>query len=260
MLTHPLDGDALALADVAAAITRYSVWALAPLPPDEAAKLPSMAALARRFVSAIRTVQPTGPYRLGGAAFGALIAVEAASQIVASGDVVERLLIIDQDATDDSWRARARARFGPGNLPVGVGAYAMLRLHFLRHGRRLEAPLAMFVELDPESRMREVRRLLQQVKQAPLPPDGEISIAIQNSRANFNAMLGFEPPRLTWPTTVLRAADGHPEDHERPQGLRWEPFVDRLDLRVVPGNHFTVAVAPHATTLARTIDDVLSAP
>ena len=51
--------------------------------------------IAARYVDEVRTVQPTGPYRLGGYCFGGTLAFEMAQQFQAQGQTVELLVLLD---------------------------------------------------------------------------------------------------------------------------------------------------------------------
>jgi len=51
--------------------------------------------MAAYYVSAIRSVQPSGPYRLAGYSFGGAVAFETAQQLVAAGDTVSLLGLFD---------------------------------------------------------------------------------------------------------------------------------------------------------------------
>jgi thioesterase domain-containing protein/acyl carrier protein len=51
--------------------------------------------LATYYVEAIRSLQPTGPYRLAGYSFGGIVAFETARQIVESGESVDLLVLFD---------------------------------------------------------------------------------------------------------------------------------------------------------------------
>jgi thioesterase domain-containing protein len=55
----------------------------------------SLENLAARYLDAARQQQPKGPYKLLGFSFGALLAIEIAHQIIAAGDEVELLVLID---------------------------------------------------------------------------------------------------------------------------------------------------------------------
>lgn len=60
----------------------------------------SVEASARRHLRTVRTVQPSGPYRLAGHSLGGLIALEMAQQLAAQGEEVEFLAILDSFPPD----------------------------------------------------------------------------------------------------------------------------------------------------------------
>ncbi len=55
----------------------------------------SVGEMARCYVEAIRRVQPKGPYRIGGASFGGIVAFEMAQQLDAAGEEIDRLVLFD---------------------------------------------------------------------------------------------------------------------------------------------------------------------
>lgn len=59
---------------------------------DLSADVPSLAA---RYIDLMRQTQPQGPYHLAGYSFGAIVAYEMARQLIASGDAVAQLLVVD---------------------------------------------------------------------------------------------------------------------------------------------------------------------
>src|SRR5262249_19653060 len=54
-----------------------------------------LAGLAGHFIEAMRTVQPHGPYRLGGYCFGGWVAFAMAQELRAQGESVELLALLD---------------------------------------------------------------------------------------------------------------------------------------------------------------------
>lgn len=71
-------------------------------PSDPPAR--TLNAAAARYVHAIRTIQPQGPYRLAGGGLGGMVAYEVATQLVAHDQAVEFLALIGTD--------------GPGSRPL----------------------------------------------------------------------------------------------------------------------------------------------
>jgi thioesterase domain-containing protein len=70
------------------------MWGLA-FPMSDSARFPTLRDLARLYIGLIRTVQPDGPYLLGGYSFGGNLAVEMALQLEAQGEKVEQVLLVD---------------------------------------------------------------------------------------------------------------------------------------------------------------------
>lgn len=61
-------------------------------------------ALASRYVNEIRTVQPEGPYILGGVCFGGMVAYEIAQQLQEQGQKVAMLIFIDLEGREPIYR------------------------------------------------------------------------------------------------------------------------------------------------------------
>jgi amino acid adenylation domain-containing protein len=66
--------------------------------------------IAARFVTAARSVQPDGPYRIGGFSFGARIAYDMAQELRAQGEEVAVLVLIDPVVTSVAQQSRTSAR------------------------------------------------------------------------------------------------------------------------------------------------------
>ena len=62
--------------------------------------------LAARYIDLMRLTQPEGPYHLGGYSFGAVVAYEMARQLIAAGDTVAQLLVVDTRCP--AWRPSIR--------------------------------------------------------------------------------------------------------------------------------------------------------
>ena len=87
---------AISLRSLADAIGTRNVYAIQARGLEERA-LPdrSIAASARRYVEALRAIQPHGPYAVGGYSFGGLVAFEMACRLRAAGEAVALLVVID---------------------------------------------------------------------------------------------------------------------------------------------------------------------
>src|SRR4029453_1147085 len=83
------------------------------------------------YVRAIRSVSPQGPYRIGGYSAGGIIAFEMAQQLLASGEKVAALVMLDAPAPRANRKAFTLA--SAGRLARNM-AYWAIDDEFLRSG------------------------------------------------------------------------------------------------------------------------------
>lgn len=95
---HPAGGSASCYRELALGLPDRPVYGLECVRGYAGERLASMAAT---YIEAIRQVQPTGPYLLGGWSLGGLIAVEMAAQLERVGETVERIVLIDARPTQN---------------------------------------------------------------------------------------------------------------------------------------------------------------
>jgi thioesterase domain-containing protein len=94
---HPVSGQVGPYCELSHALgDEFAVFGLQAvgLYSDEE-PLEAIPAMASRYIEAVRSVEPTGPYCLGGCSTGSLVAVEMARQLVDSGSQVRLLAVID---------------------------------------------------------------------------------------------------------------------------------------------------------------------
>jgi thioesterase domain-containing protein len=96
-LVHPGGGNVIAYAPLASRLdAEQPVYGLRSRGIERGEKPNwTVEEMARDYLAAIREVQPSGPYRLGGWSLGGVIAWEMARQLAAAGETVERLVLID---------------------------------------------------------------------------------------------------------------------------------------------------------------------
>jgi thioesterase domain-containing protein len=90
--------------------TGYPIYGLShgdQAPEERGATLEN---LASRYRVSIKHRQPSGPYRIAGYSFGALLALEIAHQIAEAGESVERLILIDPPPPVPEGDVRFKAR------------------------------------------------------------------------------------------------------------------------------------------------------
>lgn len=219
-----------------------------------AAPLTSIPAMAAHYVSEIRSVQPHGPYLLGGFCFGGAIAVEMASQLRADGEHVALTALLHtrpyREGLDRRELLGERARRKLGEIATRgpgarVGMLAETAGHVLRRRMRASRARAVRYYLD---RGRPVPWLLRDLELINRMSVGDYSTPEHAGRA------------------VLFLADNGVRDVERKVGM-WTNLAPNLDVHRIPapgpaaGAMFAEPqVADLAAQLRKEIDEALAEP
>ncbi|HEX2092152.1 MAG TPA: alpha/beta fold hydrolase, partial [Longimicrobiaceae bacterium] len=245
-LVHAVGGDVLSYAPLAA-----------HLPPEQplyglrargltggGAPHATVEAMAADYLEALRAVQPGGPYRLGGWSMGGVVAFEMARRLEAAGERVERLVLID------SHLPALHGRTLPDDRAVRVRIFA----------QDLGIPVERLpLPAGEGGEGAYLRRALEEVRAAGLVPayvDAErIEQLYRVFRANLEALYAYRPQGYGGAVTLLRAAE-HPPEGTPTAG--WERIVaGGVEVRRVPGSHFTLVRGENARALAREITQAL---
>lgn len=168
--------------------------------------------LAREYVKLIRSVQPHGPYLLGGFSIGGVLAYEVARQLRESGEEIRLIVLLDSVLPGLSYKhvlAELRRRL------------RMLRRQGLRHLLHLYQVYRKQAERRHE------------------PGSQRIQIYTRAIRA-YKA----EPSDL--PVLFLQAAD----DAATTPAYGWRSLVQGLTVERVPGRHMDMLEAPNVNVLA----------
>lgn len=194
--------------------------------------------LAAAMVSAVRSRQPHGPYRLGGYSFGALLALEMAHQLLSEGEIVSTLFLIEAIYDERYW-------------PRPIWWRAIIR----RSGRQLARIVRMphgqaFGELRHRA-IRLVQRVIRRRSCGAIDPlkSGETAAG---SRA-YAAISRYRPQYFPGRVTLIASTS---DQHFGCDTARlWTGLAHQIDIQRVDGDHLTVLHDPaHAAVLAKIID------
>ncbi|MDC3954536.1 type I polyketide synthase [Polyangium jinanense] len=199
--------------------------------------------IAARYLEELRKVQPRGPYRLGGYSFGSLAAFEMAQVLRRAGERVEALVL--GDMPEPSHRRAVRSSIVDladiFDLPADTETLAastheeLLTMVAAAVGIRLMLPSTVG---ESERQLRIFRAHLSSVAAyVPSPYDGPVTLLRAQESARSQARTGVSPddPSLGWQTVCTQT-------------------VRVLD---VPGDHYTMFLAPCVTETARALRQVL---
>lgn len=193
-------------------------------------------AMAERYVNAIRSVQPVGPYRLGGYSLGGMIALEMAHRLAAAGEEIERLVLFDTRVP----------RVAAGRSLKGA-MLDRLKWHFKR------GPRAFVVTLWNGPVERNAWKVC---KRLGLPMPRRLR-PWPVRLACLNAYLTYMPRPWAGPITLLRAEHQEDEFSNLP-ALGWENFArGELDVRSLPCDHLDFFGGASAQIVARELEQVL---
>ena len=202
----------------------------------------SIADMARKYIQAIRTIQPHGPYFLGGNSMGGTIALEMAQQLQQAGEEVALLAMFD------SFNKNAFPR-----LMVRQQNY----LAYLFH-QGLSKSFVMEIKELAERKGQQLLACLYSSLERHLPHKLAISLVAE---ANMQAKWGYEPKPFSGKITLFRAQE--PATFNKQYLPTRQDWFDRdlqngwgdlaelgLEIHSVPGDHYSIFDEPHVSVLA----------
>ena len=198
-------------------------WALQPAELDGYGADTAESSLdeaAARCVRSLREVQPSGPYLLGGWSMGGVLAWIVGQRLVAEGEEVERLILLDSPAPPA--RGEAPDDYEEDRLRPVFASYLGARRGALPSD---EAQLLDLLRVFKAGLLRSVRQLWACRAGDPVP----------------------------FPITLLRPREsmGAFDDLFPDPAARWAELTSAgLEVRPVPGDHYTLFLPEHAAELA----------
>ncbi|MBX7222462.1 MAG: amino acid adenylation domain-containing protein, partial [Blastocatellia bacterium] len=240
---HPLTGTATVYAalaqEIGTAIPFYGLQARGigrhEIPFET---IPEMA---ETYLAAIRSVQPQGPYRLGGWSLGGLVAYEMACRLEAQGETIETLVLIETEAPK------------PGSAPDEIDE-ALLLASLVNVDLGLTPEMLQGMTTDERLRfaVEQARKVRHLPEHLPLE---ELRAGFALVKVHFQAARNYQPGVFQGKTAVIRTTDRNPlEEHD----LGWAAFIrGTIDTFEVEGTHQTLMRKPAVTTLARIVSNLV---
>jgi amino acid adenylation domain-containing protein/FkbM family methyltransferase len=255
---HSIGGNVMRFQDLARhfAPDRPFYGVQAADPTELGGECSSIEQTARDYVEAVKGVQPTGPYLLGGYSFGSVVAFEMARQLEAGGEQVSLLALLDGGAPGN---ARVAEDLGDLTLLLGF-ARDLVRMR----GADLEFLARDYQEMSEAAATERVLAQLHQAGVLPAEIDAVwISRFLRGIRVRLRALQSYCPEpyagriaffRSTEEETATaeewREAGGDPDDPVR----GWNRLsLQPVELHQVPGHHVTMVNDPLAATLAEAL-------
>jgi amino acid adenylation domain-containing protein len=203
--------------------------------------------MAAWYIQALQTVQPTGPYLLGGWSMGGVVAFEMAQQLHAQGQRVALLALLDgRIPTPDETFPEEDAE-----------AILMVERYFgISFG-----PMESLAQLPKDEQL---AFMLEQAKSAGLiPAELDVSQArrfVELLRSDLRATQIYGLRRYPGRITFFKASEtlaGAAKDPDPTMG--WSEWASGgVEVHVVPGNHANLMYEPHVEVLAEKLTACLN--
>jgi amino acid adenylation domain-containing protein len=243
---HPVGGSVICYYELARHMgTDYPLYGLQAIGLDgeqePSARIEDMVA---QYLKAVRSIQPEGPYFLGGWSMGGVLAFEMAQQLQEQGQRIGMLVLMD------SW-----APMPDESRPVNESE-AVLLTRFARdlggrYAKNLIVSEEIINSLDYNERFNYV--LEQAKKSTILPQDTELT-QIKNLfkvyQFNIVGARSYVPEVYTNQITFFRSMERQTNMFQDPvigwKGLSSEP----IKVYDIPGSHYTILAKPYVQTLS----------
>nr|WP_202511474.1 non-ribosomal peptide synthetase [Streptomyces sp. SID3343] len=261
-MVHPMGGNVLCYVGFARHLPNdQPLHALQAAGADPGTTpLRSVEDLADSYLTALRTVQPHGPYTIGGWSFGGFVAFEIARRLRAAGEQAA-LLVVDTTALDQGPRA-----------PHDDEALLEWFFHELLWLRDGGATPARIIPDGLRSREEKFALMARVASERGVLPAGSSGAVIRRLfgvyRANWQATLAYRPPREDQDLTLIRASEPLPavlSAMHHAAGTRhqdpcngWSTMTSgRIHVVRVPGDHLTIMEEPYVAHVAGTVADLI---
>ncbi|MGK7901220.1 MAG: amino acid adenylation domain-containing protein [Hormoscilla sp.] len=208
--------------------------------------------MAARYIQEIQTVQPQGPYLLGGHSFGAGVALEMAKQLQLQGQKVARLVIFDSTV--------------PFKGAIGIDWNEAQWITEVAHivGRllniELELSYAELQQLETQAQLNYLHEILTQnswhisLKQL----DALVKVFKANCQTNYvpreipaTPISLFKARDIPLTSRSVAQMESFRQDLKLEPSWGWSEYADGpVDIHIVPGDHHTMMSQPHIQVLA----------
>jgi thioesterase domain-containing protein/acyl carrier protein len=193
--------------------------------------------MAATYIQALQTVQPIGPYCLGGWSMGGVVAFEMAQQLHAQGQHVSLLAMLD-----------GRIPTPDQNFPEeNSEAVSLVEQYFgISFG-----PMESLADLPEDEQL---AFMLEQAKGAGLVP-AELDVAqarrfVELLRSDLRATQAYKLHLYPGRITFFKASETLTGTSSDPT-MGWSDWATGgVEVHIVPGNHANLMYEPHVETLA----------
>lgn len=201
----------------------------------EAEPLTTIAEMTEVYTTALKTIQPIGPYHLAGASFGGTLAYAIAQHLIAQQETVAFLGLIDTPSTN--------------NMPVELeDDVAGILFYLLTIGHKLAVNREDFMALNEAAQF---DYFFQQTQQENTPAARkELSLVLKLFRINMQAMRDYQPGPYPGKLHFFLAKERDAFNAQTP-AHGWIPLAEQgIEIYTIPGDHISMNEEPQVRVLA----------
>ncbi|HYF52421.1 MAG TPA: amino acid adenylation domain-containing protein [Planctomycetota bacterium] len=196
----------------------------------------SIEEMAAEQLKVIRSIDPHGPYLLGGFCASACVAFEVAQQLRASGATVERLIMVDVPPLRHDWRLIRAAVNAFGAFHLSAAERRELYSTCLKRYARLRE----FARSGVREQINKIGRKLSSRRNS-VPAQEKTVVGVRNMPRDIAlayqwAIAGYAPRRYPGDVSLIFSDDVHSDGDAT---LGWGDVTRSADVYRIPGDHQT---------------------
>jgi amino acid adenylation domain-containing protein len=196
------------------------------------------------YIRALKSVQPHGPYYLGGWSFGGMIAFEMACQLKRQGNQMALLALLD------AWPPASKEVFYPGWETGELLSFTQQLEIMFGLELKLNIDRETAKALSPDQLVRHIREKTEntgQFSNQGIPDQFHRYLTV--FKTHCQAASTFTPQSYPGKVVLFRAVEGAGEP-----GMDWKHLAgDGVEIHEIPGDHFSILQTPHVQTLTRVL-------
>jgi tyrocidine synthetase-3 len=215
-----------------------------------------MEELAARYISAMKDIQPTGPYRLCGFSLGGAVAMAVARRLEAKGETVSCLGLIDAPGPERYGFREIPPFSMDGELEFLASYLSSDAIHSLAERADSLQRLWQLVEfdlgqIDSEHLKRNLHGVLREfgldlarrIKELSVR---ELAVYLNAGRSLSRARRGFKPDGMVCCSALFFSAS----DSKGRYIEEWQPYLaGSIEEFVIPGDHWAMLASPAIETI-----------
>ncbi len=201
--------------------------------------------LAARYIAAIKTIQPQGPYQIGGHSFGAAVAFEMVRQLENANETVSLLVLLDEAAPIENTDTADKT-------DLEELTHYLQWLAYFNDIAMYDGNLAPYT---PDERFELAVKYL---NQAGLALDRqELETTYRAFTNNYKCYNRYMPKGKVSSRVILLQSQEQDLEHET-RGLGWQRYVTQsIEVHRVVGGHFSMLTLPHVKATAEIMSSIL---